>query len=152
MQPPDPLEQCLWQVVPWGLVPLGANPTPRGHHKCPKVVINFTILCSIVVAVIAQLLVLQLGSHRTLCFYPTALFPYVSSYCYYNYSTCEAVCFGASTTGMILPMASTCVELAAALGQHDVVLLPPVIPKGHDERCWLHHHCAAAATSIPDAF
>ena len=43
------------------------------------------------------------------------------------------------------------VRLAACLGQHDVVLLPPLIPRDNKRYCW-PCYCVTAARSVPHAF
>ena len=55
---------------------------------------------------------------------------YVTSYCDYNYSTCD------SCVTTIARMAPNSVGLIDALGQYDVVLSSPLIPRDSERCCW----------------
>ena len=60
------------------------------------------------------------------------------------------LCFGTSSITTTVMMAPATVGPPAALGQQDVVLPPLLILR--DTRCCWPCHCAAVATSVPDAF
>ena len=125
---------CVWASKSWSsacgrwpLVPAEAIPYV-GHPSCPRG--NYNILCSIVLCIKVQLLVLQLGWDRTShsCWCTTLL------WCIFSVSQATvttttppvtSVCSGAST--MTVSVAPTSKGLAAALAKNDVVLQPPLI-------------------------